>query len=132
MYIKNKGNIIISTMLTFSVIMLISSCSFILMKNNNEISHLYNDNGSIYNLFPNEEDTLLKLNTKLNKLKNKEIFIENFNIKDNLNELRYEIKKDKFYLLTDQNTIRELKYICKENKIYLIPTYKNMEINYEF
>ena len=127
MHIKNKGNIILSTMLAFSIVLLICSCSFTLMKNNNELSYLYNNDCSIYNLLPKEREALIKLNKKLNKMKNEEIFIENFNIKDNDDELKYEIKKDKFYLLTENKLLREFTYVVKEKKIFLIPVYKNAE-----
>ncbi|WP_315080428.1 hypothetical protein [uncultured Clostridium sp.] len=131
MYIKSKGNIIISTILTFSIVMIISSCSFIVMRNNNEMSYLYNNDGDIYSLLPDEEKSLLNFNKQLNKMKKEEIFIENFNIKDDISELKYEIEKDKFYLLTEKNICRELKYIFKESKIFLIPVYKNIDMNSE-
>ena len=131
MYIKSKGNIIISTLLAFSTVMLISSCSFIVMKNNNEMSYLYNNDGDRYRLLQNEEKALLNFNKELNKMKNEEIFIENFNIKNDTNELKYKIEKDKFYLLTEKNICRELKYIFDGNKIYLIPIYRNIDMNSE-
>ncbi|MDR5587317.1 MULTISPECIES: hypothetical protein [Clostridium] len=131
MYIKSKGNIIISTLLAFSIVMLISSCSFIVMKNNNEMSYLYNNDGDRYSLLQNEEKALLNFNKELNKMKNEEIFIENFNIKNDTNELKYKIEKDKFYLLTEKNICRELKYIFDGNKIFLIPIYRNIDMNSE-
>ncbi|MBN1068379.1 hypothetical protein DVW02_10370 [Clostridium botulinum] len=131
MYIKSKGNIIISTILTFSIVMIISSCSFIVMKNNNEMSYLYNNDGDIYSLLLDEEKSLLKFNKQLNKMKKEEIFIENFNIKDDVSELKYEVEKDKFFLVTEKNICRELKYIFQENKIFLIPVYKNIDMNSE-
>ncbi|MBY7007958.1 hypothetical protein FDB15_10130 [Clostridium botulinum] len=131
MYIKSKGNIIISTILTFSIVMIISSCSFIVMKNNNEMSYLYNNDGDIYSLLLDEEKSLLKFNKQLNKMKKEEVFIENFNIKDDVSELKYEIEKDKFFLVTEKNICRELKYIFQENKIFLIPVYKNIDMNSE-
>ncbi|ACD54174.1 hypothetical protein ST12_10265 [Clostridium botulinum] len=129
MYIKSKGNIIISTILTFSIVMLLGSFSFIVMKNNNEMSYLYSNNGDIYSLLEDEEKSLLSFNKQLNKMKKEEIFIENFNIKDDISELQYEVEKDKFYLLTGDNICRELKYMFNESKVFLIPVYKNIDIN---
>ncbi|MBN1065198.1 hypothetical protein [Clostridium botulinum] len=129
MYIKSKGNIIISTILTFSIVMLLGSFSFIVMKNNNEMSYLYSNDGDIYSLLEDEEKSLLSFNKQLNKMKKEEIFIENFNIKDDISELQYEVEKDKFYLLTGDNICRELKYMFNENKVFLIPVYKNIDIN---
>lgn len=65
MYIKSKGNIIISTILTFSIVMLLGSFSFIVMKNNNEMSYLYSNNGDIYSLLEDEEKSLLSFNKQL-------------------------------------------------------------------
>ncbi len=73
MYIKSKGNIIISTILTFSIVMLLGSFSFIVMKNNNEMSYLYSNNGDIYSLLEDEEKSLLSFNKQLNKMKKEEI-----------------------------------------------------------
>ncbi|NFH89188.1 hypothetical protein FDA33_02990 [Clostridium botulinum] len=129
MYIKSKGNIIISTILTFSIVMLLGSFSFIVMKNNNEMSYLYSNDGDMYSLLGDEEKSLLSFNKQLNKMKKEEIFIENFNIKDNISELQYEVEKDKFYLLTGDNICRELKYMFNESKVFLIPVYKNIDIN---
>ncbi|EES48068.1 hypothetical protein NE172_04675 [Clostridium botulinum] len=129
MYIKSKGNIIISTILTFSIVMLLGSFSFIVMKNNNEMSYLYSNDGDRYSLLGDEEKSLLSFNKQLNKMKKEEIFIENFNIKDNISELQYEVEKDKFYLLTGDNICRELKYMFNESKVFLIPVYKNIDIN---
>ncbi|HBJ1650282.1 MULTISPECIES: hypothetical protein [Clostridium] len=129
MYIKSKGNIIISTILTFSIVMLLGSFSFIVMKNNNEMSYLYSNDGDIYSLLEDEEKSLLSFNKQLNKMKKEEIFIENFNIKDDISELQYEVEKDKFYLLTGDNICRELKYMFNESKVFLIPVYKNIDIN---
>lgn len=134
MYIKSNGNIILSTMLSFSIITLICSCSFLLMKNNNELSYLYNNDCSIYNLLQTEEKELIQLNKELNKLNHEEIFIENFNLKNTYSELKYEKEKNTFYLLTQDNLCRELTYISKENKIFLIPKYENVkfEMDKEF
>ncbi|OSA90520.1 UNVERIFIED_ORG: hypothetical protein B2H95_12270 [Clostridium botulinum] len=129
MYIKSKGNIIISTILTFSIVMLLGSFSFIVMKNNNDMSYLYSNDGDIYSLLEDEEKSLLSFNKQLNKMKKEEIFIENFNIKDDISELQYEVEKDKFYLLTGDNICRELKYMFNESKVFLIPVYKNIDIN---
>ncbi|NFN22199.1 hypothetical protein FDB55_10650 [Clostridium botulinum] len=129
MYIKSKGNIIISTILTFSIVMLLGSFSFIVMKSNNEMSYLYSNDGDIYSLLEDEEKSLLSFNKQLNKMKKEEIFIENFNIKDDISELQYEVEKDKFYLLTGDNICRELKYMFNESKVFLIPVYKNIDIN---
>ncbi|MBN1049103.1 hypothetical protein FDA09_11465 [Clostridium botulinum] len=129
MYIKSKGNIIISTILTFSIVMLLGSFSFIVMKNNNEMSYLYSNDGDIYSLLEDEEKSLLSFNKQLNKMKKEEIFSENFNIKDDISELQYEVEKDKFYLLTGDNICRELKYMFNESKVFLIPVYKNIDIN---
>ncbi|WP_243428892.1 hypothetical protein [Clostridium botulinum] len=99
------------------------------MKNNNEMSYLYSNDGDIYSLLEDEEKSLLSFNKQLNKMKKEEIFSENFNIKDDISELQYEVEKDKFYLLTGDNICRELKYMFNESKVFLIPVYKNIDIN---
>lgn len=133
MYLKKKGTILISTVIILSLVVIIGSLMFKMMRNNNELSCLYDSSMDIYDLDSNEEKNLYEFMMQINK-KIKEnsddtnIFSDDFEMKYNSSTLEYKSKNNELLLITNiANNItreREIMYSYKQEKIILIPTYK--------
>lgn len=138
MYLKKKGNILISTMIILSLMLMIGNFLFHMMKNNRELEVLYKLDSDIYDMNSNEENILSefmkRLNENIDSVDNekKEYFDEDFIENINENILEYEKEDEKLYLVTTKgdnaSRKREIKYKIKNGKIILIPTYKFEEI----
>ncbi|OOM81006.1 hypothetical protein CLPUN_11660 [Clostridium puniceum] len=137
MYLKKKGTVLISTMIILYLMSMLGCFMFRMMKNNLEITSLYNFDKDRYDLDKSEEEILSKFMTEINRTiskANKEnaedenIFSEDFkkNIEDNI--LEYYKVKDKLFLKTHKdnevNRTREIKYFFRDEKLILVPTYK--------
>lgn len=136
MYLKKKGAVLISTMIILALVLTIGSFMFSNMRNNNELSSVYEFDGAICNLNKNEEEALYKCMKKLNeeykeKQSNQEdISIEKLlskSIKEDGYFLSYDEKKKKFILINDNTTPkmeREILCTVKKERLILIPTCK--------
>lgn len=133
MYLKKKGTILISTVIILSLIVIIGSLMFKMMRNNNELSCLYDSSMDIYDLDSNEEKNLYEFMIQINKKikedpDNTNIFSDDFEMKYNSSTLEYKSKNNELRLATNManniNREREIMYLYKQEKILLIPTYK--------
>lgn len=133
MYLKKKGTILISTVIILSLIVIIGSLMFKMMRNNNELSCLYDSSMDIYDLDSNEEKNLYEFMMQINKKikenpDNTNIFSDDFEMKYNSSTLEYKSKNNELRLVTNMvnniNREREIMYSYKQEKIILIPTYK--------
>lgn len=132
MHLRKKGSILISSMLILSLMSIIGSLLFIMMKNNKEIASIYSHKGDIYNMSENEENILNQFMRQLNRKETLEedsnYFEEDFIKEIHGNKLRYNKDEDRLILITNkENEIirtRDIRYEIKEEKIILIPTYK--------
>ncbi len=133
MYLKKKGTILISTVIILSLIVIIGSLMFKMMRNNNELSCLYDSSMDIYDLDSNEEKNLYEFMMQINKKikenpDNTNIFSDDFEMKYNSSTLEYKSKNNELRLATNManniNREREIMYLYKQEKILLIPTYK--------
>lgn len=137
MYLKKKGTALISTMIILSLMSILGSFMFSMMKNNLEISSLSNFDKDRYDLDKNEEEILSKFMVEINKSikeANKEnadyvsIFSENFKKSIEDSTLEYYKVNDELFLIThknsEENRKREIKYDFIDEKLILVPTYK--------
>ncbi len=67
MYLKKTGTALISTMIILSLMSILGSFMFSMMKNNLEIGSLYNFNKDRYDLDKSEEEILSKFMIEINK-----------------------------------------------------------------
>ncbi|MBA8983033.1 hypothetical protein DFR98_002824 [Clostridium saccharobutylicum] len=67
MYLKKKGNILISTMIILSLMLMIGNFLFHMMKNNRELEVLYKLDSDIYDMNSNEENILSEFMKRLNE-----------------------------------------------------------------
>lgn len=137
MYLKKKGTALISTIIILSLMSILGSFMFSMMKNNLEIGSLYNFDKDRYDLDESEEEILRKFMIEINKSikeANKEnadyvsIFSENFKKSIEDSTLEYYKVNDKLFLIThknsEENRKREIKYDFRDEKLILVPTYK--------
>lgn len=137
MFIKQKGNILISTMLFLAFISIIISFLFKMSINNNEISFFEPNKYDLYNIKNEEEITIHEYMKELNKMKDKEekenedktnhMFDCNFVVTIKESKLEYFKSQDRFVLKMnlDKDKIieRKVDYKIKNESIILIPTY---------
>ena len=137
MYLKKTGTALISTMIILSLMSILGSFMFSMMKNNLEIGSLYNFDKDRYDLDKSEEEILSKFMIEINKSikkANKEnadyvsIFSENFKKSIEDSTLEYYKVNDKLFLIThknsEENRKREINYFFRDEKLILVPTYK--------
>ncbi|GAA0075943.1 hypothetical protein UT300005_03210 [Clostridium sp. CTA-5] len=128
MFVKREGNVLISTTLILSLIIIIGNCSFKMMRNNKEIQSLYCNDGDIYDFRSKEKKLLINFMKNFNKKDIDELLLDDFEEDYKEDSLVYNKVKDMFYLSTSINKHlkieREVDYIIKNNKILFIPTYK--------
>jgi hypothetical protein len=142
MHLRKQATVLISTVIILSLMSVLGSFMFKMMKNNNELGSLYEFDKDVYDLNKSEEKLLYKymqeLNSdyeyRLNNLNNENsnnnenIFLENFEKRIEDSSLEYHVDNDKIFLISkkDNNLIRkrEIMYNFKDEKILLIPTYK--------
>lgn len=133
MYLKKKGTVLISTVIILSLISIIGSLMFKMMRNNNELGFLYDSNMDIYDLDGNEEKNLYEFMMKINKkIKDNpddtNIFSGDFEMQYDSSTLKYDSKNSELLLITSRpNNLyreRQIEYSYKKEKIILIPTYK--------
>lgn len=137
MHLKKQGTVLISATVILSLMSILGCFMFKMIKNNNELSNLYEFEKDRFDLSRNEEQILNQFMVELNKDKlsnidnndyEKDIFSENFKKEIGNNSLQYYQGDNKILLITsrENNIIRErlIIYILKDEKITLIPTYK--------
>lgn len=138
MYLKKKGNILISIMIILLFMFMFGNFLFYMMKNNRELEVLYKFDFDIYDMNSNEENILSEFMKWFNENiddvddEKKEYFNEDFIENINENIFEYEKEDKKFYLVIvkGDNISRkwEIKYKIKNGKIILILIYKFEEI----
>lgn len=143
MYLKNRGTVLISTVILLALMSLLGCFIYKMMKNNNEMGNLYNFDKDIYDLDEAEENTLKNFMEELNKANsNKEDDTEEENSEeriekhDELNDEELEINNvedesemqnvfsEDFVMKLEKNT---LEYKKSDNKIFLT-TQKSDEV----
>lgn len=132
MHLKKKGTILISSVIVLSLISILGSLMFKMMRYNMELSFLYNSSMDIYDFNDNEEKNLyefmIKINKKISESNSANIFLEDFEIRNEDNILKYFGTNNELLLTTDRpnNLIRQRKiiYSYKNEKIILVPTYE--------
>lgn len=133
MYLKKRGTILISSVVILSLITIIGSFMFKMMRDNNKLSSLYNCNKDIYDLNEDEEKILYEFMVNINKKISEkpddpDIFLEDFQMENEKSKLKYFSGNNKLLLITNKpNDLireREIVYFYKEEKVILIPTYK--------
>ena len=115
---------------------------FKMMKNNNELSCLYNFDKDRYDLSSSEEQALNKFMIEMNKERvnslnsekwKEDMFSESFNKKIDENVIEYNKDNNKILLTTykEDDVIRKrsITYSFKGEKIILIPTYNFDDYN---
>lgn len=136
MYLKRKGTVLISSMIILALMSILGCFIFNMMRNNIEISSLYNFDKDKYDLDKNEEKILNKFMIQINRDINvnnidntieKNIFTEDFKKDIEDSTLEYHKENNKLILIThkDNETIRkrEIHYFKQKGKLLLIPTY---------
>lgn len=112
---------------------------FKIMRNNNELSSLYNSSIDKYDMSESEEKILYGFMRKLNEnIKSeddyKNMFMQNFEIEsnDNSSNLKFIVQDNKMYLTTNKDNEfdreREINWNFKNGEIVLIPTYEFKDI----
>lgn len=138
MHLKKKGTILISSVIILSLISILGSLMFKMMRYDNELSSLYNSSMDIYDFDDNEEKNLYEFMIKINnKIKENpddaNIFLEDFEMKNNDSIIKYSSKNNELILTTNRpNNLtreRQIMYLYKEEKIILVPTYKFIDKN---
>ena len=137
MYLKKKATVLISTVIILSLMSILGSLMYKMMKNNNELGTLYNFDKDIYDLDKDEEEILKKFMKEIDKNRNREVE-ENNDDKDIFSNgggitiedstINYSKTTGKLFLATnrdkEKNRKREIKYFFRDEKIMLVPTYK--------
>jgi len=137
MYLKKKATVLISTVIILSLMSVLGSLMYKMMKNNNELGTLYNFDKDIYDLDKDEEEILKKFMKEIDKNRNREVE-ENNDDKDIFSNgggitiedstINYSKTTGKLFLATnrdkEKNRKREIKYFFRDEKIILVPTYK--------
>jgi len=137
MYLKKKATVLISTVIILSLMSVLGSLMYKMMKNNNELGTLYNFDKDIYDLDKDEEEILKKFMKEIDKNRNREVE-ENNDDKDIFSNgggitiedstINYSKTTGKLFLATnrdkEKNRKREIKYFFRDEKIMLVPTYK--------
>lgn len=134
MHLRKKGAALISTMIILALMLTLGSLMFKNMRNNNELSSVYEFEKDTYDLNTDEEDFLYKSMKKLNEkyktnqLNNEDVSIESLlsdDLQDNYYTLSYD-KNNKKIILTNNKVRRTREILCNfnEEKLILIPTCK--------
>ena len=137
MYLKKKATVLISTVIILSLMSVLGSLMYKMMKNNNELGTLYNFDKDIYDLDKDEEEIIKKFMKEIDKNRNREVE-ENNDDKDIFSNgggitiedstINYSKTTGKLFLATnrdkEKNRKREIKYFFRDEKIMLVPTYK--------
>ncbi|MDR3596791.1 hypothetical protein [Clostridium sp.] len=138
MHLKKKGTILISSVIILSLISILGSLMFKMMRYDNELSSLYNSSMDIYDFDDNEEKNLYEFMIKINnKIKENpddaDIFLEDFEMKNKDSILKYSSKNNELILITSRSNNltreRQIMYLHKEEKIILVPTFKFIDKN---
>jgi hypothetical protein len=145
MYLKKKATVLISTSIILSLMSMLGFFMYKLMKNNNELSYLYNFDKDIYDLDEAEEEILNKFMKEINENINSQVEENNNSeVEENNDEadifskceeitiegsnINYSKNDEKLFLETyrdkEKNRKREIEYFFRNKKIVLVPTYK--------
>jgi hypothetical protein len=135
MLLKRRGSVLISSVMILSLMGIIAGFMFKIMRNNNELSSLYNSSIDKYDMSESEEKILYGLMRKLNEsIKSeddyKNMFMQNFEIESNnkSSNLKFIVQDNKMYLTTNKDNDfdreREINWNFKNGEIVLIPTYE--------
>ncbi|MFT8348274.1 hypothetical protein [Clostridium saccharoperbutylacetonicum] len=139
MLLKRRGSVLISSVIILSLMGIIAGFMFKIMRNNNELSSLYNSSIDKYDMSESEEKILYGFMRKLNEsIKSEEyyknMFMQNFQIEsnDNSSNLKFIVQDNKMYLTTNKDNEldreREINWNFKNGEIVLIPTYEFKDI----
>jgi hypothetical protein len=139
MLLKRRGSVLISSVMILSLMGIIAGFMFKIMRNNNELSSLYNSSIDKYDMSESEEKILYGFMRKLNEsIKSeddyKNMFMQNFEIESNdkSSNLKFIVQDNKMYLTTNKDNEfdreREINWNFKNDEIVLIPTYEFKDI----
>jgi hypothetical protein len=139
MLLKRRGSVLISSVMILSLMGIIAGFMFKIMRNNNELSSLYNSSIDKYDMSESEEKILYGFMRKLNEsIKSeddyKNMFLQNFEIESNdkSSNLKFIVQYNKMYLTTNKDNEfdreREINRNFKNGEIVLIPTYEFKDI----
>ncbi|WP_459481876.1 hypothetical protein [Clostridium saccharoperbutylacetonicum] len=135
MLLKRRGSVLISSVMILSLMGIIAGFMFKIMRNNNELSSLYNSSIDKYDMSESEEKILYGFMRKLNEsIKSEEdyknMFMQNFEIESNdkSSDLKFIVQDNKMCLTTNKDNEfyreREINWNFKNGEILLIPTYE--------
>ncbi|AGF56493.1 hypothetical protein B0P06_005238 [Clostridium saccharoperbutylacetonicum] len=139
MLLKRRGSVLISSVMILSLMGIIAGFMFKIMRNNNELSSLYNSGIDKYDMSESEEKILYGFMRKLNEsIKSEEdyknMFMQNFEIESNdkSSNLKFIVQDNKMYLTANKDNEfdreREINWNFKNGEIVLIPTYEFKDI----
>ncbi|AQR95162.1 MULTISPECIES: hypothetical protein [Clostridium] len=139
MLLKRRGSVLISSVMILSLMGIIAGFMFKIMRNNNELSSLYNSSIDKYDMSESEEKILYGFMRKLNEnIKSeddyKNMFMQNFEIESNdkSSNLKFIVQDNKMYLTANKDNEfdreREINWNFKNGEIVLIPTYEFKDI----
>lgn len=139
MLLRKRGSVLISSVIILSLMGIIAGFMFKIMRNNNELSSLYNSSIDKYDMSESEEKILYGFMRKLNEnIKSeddyKNMFMQNFEIESNdkSSNLKFIVQDNKMYLTANKDNEfhreREINWNFKNGEIVLIPTYEFKDI----
>lgn len=142
MHLKREGTVLISSVVILALMSILGCFIFNMMRNNIEVSSLYNFDKDRYDLGRKEEEILnrfmIEINRDVNKnnihkLSEENMFSGDFKKDIEDSTLEYHKADNKLILRThkDTETIRkrEINYFKQKDKLILTPTYKFEEEN---
>ncbi|OPJ61449.1 hypothetical protein [Clostridium chromiireducens] len=146
MHIKKEGTVLISAIVILSLMSLLGSFMYNMIRNNVELCNLYSFDKDIYDISKSEEEILFNYMKNINReikenVKDSidgesnsiELFSEDFERKIDNSTLKYYKSNNKLFLITKNlnNVIRtrEIIYNFENDTAILIPTYSFQDSN---
>ncbi|MFW2487605.1 hypothetical protein ACN077_03400 [Clostridium chromiireducens] len=146
MHLKKEGTVLISTIVILSLMSLLGSFMYNMIRNNVELCNLYSFDKDIYDISKSEEEILFNYMKNINReikenVKDSidgesnsiELFSEDFERKIDNSTLKYYKSNNKLFLITKNlnNVIRtrEIIYNFENDAAILIPTYSFQDSN---
>ncbi|MVX64847.1 hypothetical protein GKZ28_14210 [Clostridium chromiireducens] len=146
MHLKKEGTVLISTIVILSLMSLLGSFMYNMIRNNVELCNLYSFDKDIFDISKSEEEILFNYMKNINReikenVKDSidgesnsiELFSEDFERKIDNSTLKYYKSNNKLFLITKNlnNVIRtrEIIYNFENDTAILIPTYSFQDSN---